>query len=104
MRQRGIPSASLRQQSSGFLLQFRSFGALFGSQQLFSALHDSLLGLQMLPGSRQAVPLSHRPNSWVGDDFEQLTGPFNGCGEPDHPQQSLSARHSSPVGEHPDGG
>ena len=63
-----------------------------------------MLGLQMLPGSRHAVPLSHRPNSCPSDAFEQCTAPVTGGGAPDQPQQSLSVRHSSPVGEHPDGG
>jgi hypothetical protein len=58
----------------------------------------------MLPGSRQTVPLSQRPNSWVGDDFAQVTAPLTGGGAPDQPQQSLSLRHISPVGEQPDGG
>jgi hypothetical protein len=71
---------------------------------LFSALHADVLGLQMLPGSRHAVPLSQRPNSWVGDDFEQTTGPFTGGGAPDQPQQSLSFRQISPVGAQPEGG
>jgi len=103
-RQRGMPSASFRQQLSGLSLHQLELGAPFGSQQLFSALHDSVLGLQMLPGSRQAMPLSQRPNSWVGDAFAHVTGPLTGSGAPDHPQQSLSFRHISPVGEQPDGG
>lgn len=103
-RQRGMPSASLRQQLSGFELQKLAVGAPFGAQQLFSALHDEVLGLQMLPGSRQAMPLSQRPNSCVGEPFAQTTGPLTGSGAPDHPQQSLSLRHISPVGEQPDGG
>jgi hypothetical protein len=101
---RGIPRASLRQQLAGSLLHQLASGALFGSQQLFSAEHDSVLGLQMLPGSRHACPLSHRPNCCAGDDFEHVTAPFTGGGEPAEPQQSLSVAQSSPVGEHPDGG
>jgi hypothetical protein len=80
-------------------------GRLAFSQQSFSALHESPLpGLQMLPGSRQALPLSQRPYSSVAAAFEHVTGPLSGCGEPDHPQQSLSARQTSPVGAQPDGG
>jgi hypothetical protein len=80
-------------------------GRLECSQQLFSALHESPSpGLQMLPGSRQDPPLSQRPNSAVADAFEQWTGPSSGSGEPDQPQQSLSARHTSPVGLQPEGG
>jgi hypothetical protein len=72
---------------------------------LFSALHESPSpGLQMLPGSRHEPPLSQRPNSDVGVAFEQWTGPSTGGGAPDHPQQSLSTRQTSPVGRHPDGG
>jgi hypothetical protein len=52
----------------------------------------------MLPGSRQAPPLSQRPISWVGSAFAHETGPFFGSGEPDQPQQSLSTRQISPVG------
>lgn len=104
IRQRGIPSASLLQQFSGLLLQ-KLLGRLECSQQLFSALQESPSpGLQMLPGSRQAPPLSHRPNSLVALAFEHVTGPLTGSGAPDHPQQSLSARHTSPVGRQPDGG
>ena len=76
-----------------------------GSQQLFSALHDAKPpALQMLPGSRHAPPLSQRPSACEGDDFEHVTAPFTGGGAPDHPQQSLSVRHTSPVGLQPDGG
>jgi hypothetical protein len=103
-RQRGMPSASLRQQLSGFWLQKEGLGAPFGSQQLFSAEHASVLGLQMLPGSRHAVPLSHRPNSCAALLFAQVTAPFTGGGAPDQPQQSESLRQSSPVGEQPEGG
>jgi hypothetical protein len=103
-RQRGIPSESLRQQLSGFALQKAGLGAPFGSQQLFSEEHDEVLGLQMLPGSRHIVPLSQRPNSCVADALAHETGPSTGGGEPADPQQSLSVRQSSPVGEHPDGG
>ena len=55
------------------------------SQQLFSALHDSVDGLQIEPGSRHERPLSQRPNSWVGELFAQVTGPTSGGGAPDHP-------------------
>jgi hypothetical protein len=79
-------------------------GAPFGSQQLFSAEHDDVLGLQIDPASRHAVPLSQRPNSCVGLDFAHVTGPFSGGGAPDHPQQSLSLRQISPVGAQPEGG
>jgi hypothetical protein len=103
-RQRGIPRPSLRQQLSGLLLHQPAPGAPLGSQQLFSDEQDSVLGLQMLPGSRHAVPLSQRPNSWVSVDFEHWTAPLTGAGAPDHPQQSLSLRQISPVGEQPDGG
>jgi hypothetical protein len=71
---------------------------------LFSALHDSLEGLQIEPGSRHARPLSQRPNSCVGELFAHVTGPLSGGGAPDHPQQSLSARQISPVGAQPEGG
>lgn len=103
-RQRGIPSESSLQQLSGFELQKDELGAPFGSQQLFSAEQDEVLGLQMLPGSRHFIPLSQRPNSWVGEPFEQLTGPSTGGGDPAEPQQSLSVLQSSPVGEQPEGG
>lgn len=103
-RQRGMPSASFAQQFDGVLLQLPA-GWPIVSQQLFSALHDSLPPtLQMLPGSRHAVPLSQRPNSFVGLDLLQKTGPFFGSGDPDQPQQSLSTRQTSPVGWQPDGG
>jgi hypothetical protein len=102
--QRGMPRESLRQQLSGSALQKDAFGAPFGSQQLFSDEHEDVLGLQMLPGSRHTVPLSQRPNSWVADALEQETAPLTGGGEPAEPQQSLSLRQSSPVGEQPDGG
>jgi hypothetical protein len=76
-----------------------------GSQQLFSALHDAKPpALQMLPGSRHAWPLSQRPSACVGDALAHVTGPLTGGGAPDHPQQSLLVRHTSPVGLHPDGG
>jgi len=98
MRQRGIPSASLLQHFSEFELQ-KLLPSPTGSQQLFSALHESPPpGLQMLPGSRQEPPLSQRPNSAVLDAFEHVTKPDFGSGEPDQPQQSLSARQTSPVG------
>lgn len=103
-RQRGMPRESFRQQLSGFWLQYAALGAPFGSQQLFSAEHEDVLGLQMLPGSRHTVPLSQRPNSCVAEAFEQLTAPLTGGGDPVEPQQSLSVRQSSPVGEQPDGG
>jgi hypothetical protein len=103
-RQRGMPSASLRQQLSGLVLHQPGLGAPLGSQQLFSAEHASVLGLQMLPGSRHELPLLQRPNSCVGEAFEHSTAPVTGGGAPDHPQQSLSFRQISPVGEQPDGG
>jgi hypothetical protein len=72
---------------------------------LFSALHEAKPpALQMLPGSRHAPPLSHRPNACVGEDFAHVTGPLTGGGAPDHPQQSLLVRHTSPVGLQPDAG
>lgn len=101
-RQRGMPSASLRQQLSGLLLQYDAFGASSGSQQLFSDEQDDVLGLQIEPASRHAMPLSQRPNSCVGVAFAHVTGPFTGAGAPDQPQQSLSFRQISPVGAQPD--
>jgi hypothetical protein len=81
----------------------------FGRQQLFSTEQADVLGLQSRPGSSQARPWSQRPNSWLGDDFEQWTsfvdvGTLFSAGEPDQPQQSLSARQISPRGPHPEGG
>jgi hypothetical protein len=88
----------LLQQFAGLLLQLPE-GRPNVSQQLFSALQESPSPvLQMLPGSRHAPPLSQRPNSAVIDAFEQWTKPAFGSGEPDHPQQSLSTRQTSPVG------
>lgn len=100
-RQRGIPSASFLQHFASGVLQKLEPVEPMGSQQLFSAEHESLVpGLQMLPGSRHALPLSQRPNSSVGDFFAQSTSLPSGF----HPQQSLPARQSSPVGWQPEGG
>jgi hypothetical protein len=62
--QRGIPSASLRQQAPGLLLQLPS-GMSAGSQQLFGSWQLSIpCGvLQSMPGWRQLPPGLHRPNS-----------------------------------------
>lgn len=98
-RQRGMPSESFLQQFDA-LLQKLGAPASAGSQQLFSAEQESSPpGLQMLPGSRHAVPLSQRPNSSVELFFAQSTSLSVGF----HPQQSLPARQSSPVGWQPDG-
>jgi hypothetical protein len=92
------------QQFSGVLLQL-PLGWFSVSQQLFSALHDSKPpALQMLPGSRHAVPFSQRPNSLPTGLLHVLGDPPVGCGEPAEPQQSLSVRQTSPVGRQPEGG
>lgn len=104
-RQRGIPSASWRQQFSGLLLQLPE-GWFSVSQQLFVVLHEpSPPTLQIWPGSRHEFPPPpQRPNSSVGLSFTQTFGwPCFGSGEPAHPQQSLSTRQSSASGWQPDG-
>jgi hypothetical protein len=57
-------------------------------------LHELLPpALQICPGSLQALAwFEQRPNSSVGRLLEHVS-----------PQQSLSARQSSPTGWHPDG-
>ena len=59
---------------------------------------------QTLPGSRQELPLPQSPNSWLALSFTHSNGPTSGWGLPDQPQQSLSARHRSPVTWQPDAG
>ena len=93
MRQRGIWSASRWQHVSGLLLQVPD-GKPGGSQQSLLVLHELLPpALQIWPGWLHALALlEQRPNSSVGLVFEHVS-----------PQQSLSARQSSPTGWHPDG-
>jgi hypothetical protein len=64
--QRGMPSASCLQHFSGLLLQFPEVMPI-GSQQLFATLHASEIEatLQISPGSEQALPPAHLPNSSV---------------------------------------
>src|SRR5689334_13278815 len=97
-----MPSASAWQQFSGLLLQLPE-GWFSVSQQLFSALQASVAVLQIDPGSRQALPLLQRPNS-APSGLSHSTKPLFGSGDPDQPQQSLSARQTSPVGRQPEGG
>jgi hypothetical protein len=105
MRQRGIPSASGRQQFSGFLLHVLFAGWFSASQQLFEVLHEPLDSLQTSPGSRhEPPPLPQRPYASVGLVLKQYSAvPAFGSGEPDQPQQSLSTWQSSPTGWQPDG-
>ena len=108
MMQRGMPTASRRQHFSGVELQ--TLEPPPGcSQQLFAALQTPIVTPsasralpQTEPGSRHASPLSQRPNSWVETSLRQVTKPIFGSGEPDQPQQSLSARQRSPVGWQPE--
>ena len=65
-----MPSESRRQHAAGLLLQLPD-GMFIGSQQLFDTLHASTADLQISPGSEQALPPAHLPNSSVGLSFEQ---------------------------------
>jgi hypothetical protein len=103
-RQRGTPSASARQQASGFALQKLSVRPS-GAQQMFVAEHAALLVLvlQRPPASLHDPPDAHRPSSAVGEDFWQYEAPWTGGGAPAQPQQSLSTRQTSLSGLQPEG-
>ena len=93
IRHRGMLSVSRWQHVSGLLLQVPD-GKPGGSQQSLLALHELLPPtLQICPAWLHALAwLEQRPNSSVELLFEHVS-----------PQQSLSARQSSPTGWHPDG-
>src|SRR5262249_34192630 len=93
--QRGMPSRSC--------VQTHGFWLTFPAQQLFSALHDITLSLQMAPAGLHAFPLSQRPTGSLAFDLLQLPTPVWPW-IPPNPQQSESVRHSSPVGRQPLGG
>jgi hypothetical protein len=93
MRHRGMLSASRWQHISGWLLQVPDFSP-GGSQQSLLVLHEVLPPvLQICPAWLHALAwLEHCPNSSVVLVFAHVS-----------PQQSVSARQSSPTGWHPDG-
>jgi 23S rRNA (cytosine1962-C5)-methyltransferase len=111
--QRGMPTASRRQQRPGLLLQKLESAWLgpLGRQQLFAEPVHAPAGsvesvLQMVPAGLHTLRLSQRPNSWVGELFAQVMVRgsllWPSCdGEPDQPQQSLSFRQSSWRGAQP---
>jgi hypothetical protein len=93
--QRGMPRMSCWQ-TSGFWLTLPA-------QQLFSALHDIVLSLQIAPAGRHAMPLSQRPTGSLAFALLQLPVPVWPL-MPSKPQQSASERQTSPVGRQPLGG
>jgi hypothetical protein len=70
------------------------------AQQLAFALHELVDRRQIAPAGLQELPLVHRPTSFV-PDFSQVTWALSPSGNPSDPQQSLSARQTSPVGRQP---
>jgi len=72
------------------------------AQQLFSAAHWYVGSLQTAPFGRHAVPLSQRPMAAPAALLHRtLPFPPGSFGTPGAPQQSLSARQSSPTERQP---